>query len=188
MTGAEIAAFAAVAAVASAAVSAVGAIQQGKAAEAAGKFNAEVARQQAEQERLIAERDARRFRQEQSRLLARSRALRAGQGVTGEGTPLLVDEATAGEIELGALTIRHGGLVRATRLEQQAQLDKFRGRSARQAGFIRAGSTLLTGASRSLSLAGSSGAFNAPASANTSLSPDMARAIRNSGGVNEPIP
>lgn len=149
ITGATAAKIAAAALSSLAAVATVaGTIQQGKAAEAAGKFNAEVARQQAEQERLIAERDAQRFRQEQSRLLARSRALRAGQGVTGEGTPLLVDEATAGEIELGALTIQRGGQARATRLEQQARLDEFKGKSERSASRIRAGSTLLTAGSQ----------------------------------------
>jgi hypothetical protein len=69
----------------------------------------------------------------------------AGSGVTSEGTPLLVDDAALDEALLGEATIRVGGQTRATRLEQQAVLSRFRGQAARATGALRAGSTLLTG-------------------------------------------
>ena len=56
-----------------------------------------------------------------------------------------------GERELQALRIRSGGELRSTRLEQQANLTAFAGRAARQASFFRAGSLLLSGASKSFS-------------------------------------
>ena len=61
---------------------------------------------------------------------------------------MLVSEDFAGEVELQALRIRSGGEVRATRLEQQAQLTRFKGRQARTAGFIRGGALLVSGAGK----------------------------------------
>src|SRR3546814_3042825 len=65
----------------------------------AAEFNADMAQQQAERERQIAARDADDYRRSNSRLLATSRARRAGSGVTSQGSPLLVDETTAAEID-----------------------------------------------------------------------------------------
>lgn len=129
-----------------AAVSAAGAIAAGQAEANAAEFNAEMAQQQAERERQIATRDAGDYRRRNSRLLATSRARRAGSGVTSQGSPLLVDEATAGEIELGVQDILAGGAATAYGYQQQAALSRARARSARIGGFLNAGSTLLTGA------------------------------------------
>lgn len=129
-----------------AAVSAVGAIAAGQAKANAAEFNAEMAQQQAEREQQIAARDADDYRRRDSRLLATSRARRAGSGVTSQGSPLLVDESTAAEIELGVQDILAGGATRAYGYQQQAALGRARARSARIGGFLGAGSTLLTGA------------------------------------------
>ncbi|NIA66971.1 hypothetical protein HBA54_00015 [Pelagibius litoralis] len=134
----------AITAIASAAVSAVGTISAGKAQADAAEFNAQIAQQQAERERQIAEREAADFRRREGRVLAASRARRAGSGVTSQGSPLLVDEVTAAEIELGAQNILVGGATSATRLQQQAALDRSRARSAKTGAFLDAGSTLLT--------------------------------------------
>lgn len=143
---------AAIAGLAGAAVGAVSSVASGQAQANAAAFNAEVAQQQAERERQIAERErqiaereAADFRRQQSRVLAASRARRAGAGVTFQGSPLLVNESTAAEIELGVQNILVGGATRASRLRQQAALDRSRARSARVGGFLGAGSTLLTG-------------------------------------------
>ncbi|HIC82452.1 MAG TPA: hypothetical protein EYP07_16035 [Kiloniellaceae bacterium] len=139
---------AAIASLAGAAVGAVGSVAAGQAQADAAAFNAQVAQQQAERERQIAEREAADFRRQQSRVLAASRARRAGSGVTFQGSPLLVDEATAAEIELSAQNILAGGATRASRLEQQAALDRANARSARTGGVLGAGATLLTGVGR----------------------------------------
>ena len=136
---------AAIAGLAGAAVGAVSSVASGQAQANAAAFNAEVAQQQAERERQIAEREAADFRRQQSRVLAASRARRAGAGITFQGSPLLVNESTAAEIELGVQNILVGGATRASRLRQQAALDRSRARSARVGGFLGAGSTLLTG-------------------------------------------
>ena len=66
-----------------------------------------------------------------------------------EGSPLLVSEDFAAEVEFQALRIRSGGELRATRAEQQAVLQRFQGRAARSAGFVRGGALLITGAGKS---------------------------------------
>src|SRR3546814_10494090 len=84
-------------------------------------------------------------------LLATSRARRAGSGVTSQGSPLLVDETTAAEIELGAQDILAGGAARAYGRQQEAALSRSRARSARAGGYLGAGATLLTGAGQAAS-------------------------------------
>jgi len=129
------------------ALSAAAAISASGAQSNAAEFNAEMAQQQAERERQIAERDAEDLRRRSSRVLAASRARRAGSGLAAVGSPLLVDEATAAEIELGAQDLLAGGAVRAYGYRQQASLSRARAAGARTGGFLKAGGTLLTGAS-----------------------------------------
>lgn len=141
-------------------VSAMGAIQQGKAAQQSANFQqqilnrqAETQRQQADRERQLAEQNETTFRRDQSRAMARRRAIMGGSGVdTSTGSPLLANDDFAGEVEFAALNIRNQGEVGATRLEQQAglteaegSLAQLKGKQARQASFFRAGSSLLGG-------------------------------------------
>ena len=84
-----------------------------------------IARQQAERERQAGIAEADDFRRRHRRLLATSRANRAGSGVSAAGSPLLVEGALAGEIELGALRARNVRETRKTSLLNQASLLKF---------------------------------------------------------------
>lgn len=141
-------------------ISAVGAIQSGQALSSRQDFQAqlsdqqaEITRQQAESERVASRQGEEDFRRQQSFLMARRRAILGGSGVQATtGSPLLGTLDLSRETELQALRIRSGGNIRATRLEQQAGLrsseaDLFRSSasSASTAGFLRAGSSLLTG-------------------------------------------
>ncbi|NIA72380.1 hypothetical protein HBA54_27710 [Pelagibius litoralis] len=123
-----------------------GAVSGASADAGAAEFNEEQARIDAVQERDIAEQEAKDFRRRNSRILAASRARRAGSGVTSQGTPLLTDEATAAEIEFEAQNIIAGGANRSRALESEAAQQKAKARSSHSAGFIGAGTTLLTGA------------------------------------------
>ena len=108
--------------------------------------------QQAEQEKRAAAASEADFRSTQSRLMAQRRAALGASGVQqAAGSPLLVSEDFAGEVELQALRIREGGEIRATRLQQQAGLQRFAGQQAQTGGFLRAGSLLLTGTGRAFS-------------------------------------
>lgn len=135
--------------IASAIVSAVGSIASGQASASAAKFQSAVLAQQAERQRQIAEREAERFRRQQGAIAAAARTKRAGSGVLpNEGTSLLVEDTLFDEILLGEAFIKQSGQVRASRLLDQAALTRFRGRVARDQGFLSAGDTLLTGFSR----------------------------------------
>lgn len=135
---------------AGAAVQALGAIQKGQAAQSQANFQAQILQQQAERERQVAEANEEDFRRRQSFILAQRRAALGASGVVqAEGSPLLVSEDFAAEVEFQALRIRSGGELRATRAEQQAVLQRFQGRAARSAGFVRGGALLITGAGKS---------------------------------------
>lgn len=141
-TGVEIAAL--VGAVVAAAGTTAAAVSSSQQAKAAGK----AAKQQAEYTRLVASRNEEDYRRRQLALMATRRALMGGSGIDpGVGTPLLVDSDIAGEIEYNALTIRSGGEAEATRLENQARLFKSKAASESLAGYGRAGSLLIGGAS-----------------------------------------
>lgn len=132
--------------IAGAGLSAVSAIQQGQAASAQAGLQAGILEQQATSSRQRAAADEADFRARQSRALAERRAGLGASGVDpAAGSPLLVSEDFAGEVELAALRIRTGGEVRATRAEQQATLQRFQGRAAKRAGFVRGGALLVTG-------------------------------------------
>ena len=145
-----------IALIASAAVSAVGAIQEGLAASQQGKLQAGILGQQATSEREQTAGRESDFRRKQARVQASRRAALGASGVDpSTGSPLLVSADFAGEVELQALRIRHGGEVRATRLEQQARLARLSGRQAQTGGllrgvggFLRGGSLLLSGAGK----------------------------------------
>lgn len=131
--------------VASTAVSIAGTLAAARARQQAANYNALAFQQQAQQERAIAGENESDFRRDQRQILARQRALQGATGLAAAGTPLLLEEATVAEIERGASRIREGGARRATALETRAELERLRGRQARTAGRLGAGTTLLTG-------------------------------------------
>lgn len=130
-------------------VSAGGAISSGINQSKQFAFQAAVQRQQAERERQIAAVEEQRNRKESSAILASRRARLAASGIQpGEGTALLGTEELAGEAELDALLIRAGGEGRSTALLNEAALSGAKGSAASTAGFVKAGSTLLTAGSK----------------------------------------
>ena len=114
----------------------VGAIQGGKAEGAAADFNAQSAAQEA-QARENAQRTA------AQRQLGSIRAGVSKSGATMEGTPLAVLSESAANAEIDALNTRYSG-------QRESALYSARGQNARTAGYLRAGTSLLTGASRYL--------------------------------------
>lgn len=130
-------------------VSAAGAISQGAAQADRANFEAAVTRQRAGRTREIAAAEEEDFRRNQSRSFAQRRAALGASGIDiGTGSSLLAAGDFAAETELNALRIRAGGKTQATRLEQQAQLLRAGGRSAKQRALFRAGASLLTGFGR----------------------------------------
>ena len=115
-------------------VGAVGAIQGGNAENSAAQFNAQSARMEAES------------RENAQRAQAKQQlgAIRAGvskSGATMEGTPLAVLSESAANAEIDSLNTRYSG-------QREAALYESRGRNAKTAGYMRAGTSLLSSAGR----------------------------------------
>jgi hypothetical protein len=142
-------------------VSAVGQVQAGKAAQAAGDYNAAVARNNqivAEQQAADAQRRGEVAETEQRRkvrmLTGTQRAALAASGVQlDQGTALDILGDTAAMGELDALTIRnnaereaYGYRVQGVNFGAEAGLQTMRGQSAMTSGLIGAGGTVLSGA------------------------------------------
>lgn len=139
---------AASAAAVGAGVSAIGTIQAGRAQAQMAEYNAQVAERDAEIATTSAAYEEAQFRHEGEELKSVQRARYAKSGVTMTGTPLLVLEDTAAQIERDALAIRYGGSLEAARATSAASMARFTGKQARTASYYRAGGSLLTGASQ----------------------------------------
>lgn len=134
---------------AGAVIGAISAIQQGRAANAAAQYNATISEQNAAISRSDAAAQATQIERENTLRLGAIRAAqgRAG-GAAGEGSVLdvLGDVAAQGELERQQAIYQ--GELRARGFTNTAQLDRFSGRQAQSAGYMRAGAELLSGGSR----------------------------------------
>lgn len=114
--------------------SVAGAIQGGKAEQSAANFNAASAAQEA-QARENAQRT------QAQRQLGTIRAGVSKSGATMEGTPLAVLSESAANAEIDALNTRYSG-------QRESALYTARGQNARTAGYMRAGTSLLSSAGK----------------------------------------
>jgi hypothetical protein len=143
---------------AAAAVSAVGAIQQGQANKAAASYNAQLAERDATISRQQASMDAETQRRDSQQTLGAMRAAYGASGVTMEGSPLDVLEASAEAAERDRQTLLYKGELRAMGYESDAAGQRYRGKQAETASYYSAGSSILMGAAR----AGKARGFGAP--------------------------
>lgn len=131
------------------AVSAVGSIRAGNDAAAAAKYNAQVENQNAEASRRQGMAEAEQKGSEVTRRMADARAAFAASGVNpNSGTPLEVMSDLATQGELSKKLITYQSELSARGLSQQAQLDLVNAKNARTAGYLNAGSTVLTNAAK----------------------------------------
>ena len=128
-------------------VSAYGQAQQGKTANAIAQRNAQIqnrnatiAQQNAEFNAKLQEREARRRRSSQVARLGAS-----GIEVF-EGTNLIAMAEQEFTDDMNAQLIRRGGAIEAGNLQQTAAITSAQGTASRSAGFVGAGTSLLTGA------------------------------------------
>jgi len=125
-----------------------GQLAQGSAQKKWGEYNAQVAERDAESARQSAEYEAGLKRREGEKILGTQRALFGKAGVTFEGSPLMLMEQTAADVEMDALMIERGGVLTSQRYQSEATLSRMKGQAASRAGYYGAGTTLLTGASQ----------------------------------------
>lgn len=143
-------------------VSVIGAIQQGKAAKKAADYNAtinlqnaQIARDNAQQQALQQDRQAR----------LRIGAINAGQGKSGgtsEGSVLDVIGDVAGQNELERQNILYGGELTARGYTNTATLDTAQGKQAQQSSYYKAGGELLTGGASTYNQFALQGSSNPP--------------------------
>lgn len=137
----------------STAVSAVGAIKQGRAESRAATYNAQVAeqdaviaRQQAQQEAAQIDREN---RMRQGAITAKAGA--AGVGMSGSVLDVLGDVVAQGELE--RQNAIYQGELSARGSNQTATMERKRAKTAKTASYFKAGETLLSGATRTYTLA-----------------------------------
>ena len=135
-------------------------VQQGRAAEAQGEteqdilnYNAAQKIKEAEEQRITASEEAAKFAKDAKRFKGTQRVAIARAGVlASEGTPALLLEETAQELEADRLSILKQGFLKSEFAESEAFGMKFQGKSAAARGanikrgsYLSAGGTLLTG-------------------------------------------
>ena len=127
-------------------VGAVGSIASGVSANNVAKYNAEVAENNATAERQRAAYEADLTRDNVRRVVGAQRAAGASSGLDiTSGTPVAVlgDTAKAGELDV--LARLYSGEAAATASMNDAARFRAEGKAQKQAGFINAGTTLLSG-------------------------------------------
>lgn len=135
----------------SAGVSALSSIRQGRAAEAAGNYNAQINEQNAQFAYEEAQELARiQDRETYLRLGAIRAAHGASGGVANEGSVYDVLADTAAESERERQFVFRSGEMKARGFLSTASLDRMEGRAARQASYFQAGSELLSGTANAL--------------------------------------
>ena len=141
------------AALAGAGVAAYSAVEAGHAREAAGKYNKEVAENQAQAARDQAKIAANIRETEIRRILASQTSRLGASGVIpSEGSPLLVQMESAQQGALDVARLQYSGEVGARGYESQGILEGFYGKQARRAGNLGAGSSLLSGVGSAASI------------------------------------
>jgi hypothetical protein len=142
----------AIAALAAAAVSAYGAVQSGQVQKKTAEFNAARSREAATSAQEAAASDAYKQMLIDEAEMASNRVYFATSGVRiDDGTPVTSLSAQAGKRAIDVAAIRMRGLQSASNLLAQSGLYSMQGTAAQKAGFIQAGSTLLSGAGQSYS-------------------------------------
>ena len=129
-------------------VSAVGAIAQGNAADEAARATAAAQERRAGEERAAATKEAARKSQQTALLLSRQQALAASSG--GGATDSTVLDLMGGVAKEGQYQqdiSLYQGESKAVNLEDEAALARWKGQQARTAGYIGAGSSILSGVS-----------------------------------------
>lgn len=130
------------------AAAATGTVMSAQAQSDAAKYNAAVAKNQAETAAQQAAFDAQQIRDKNRRILGAQRAAFAASGVDPDaGTPVDIRADSANQGELEALTAIYTGRSGANSALARAKLENFTARSAMTSGYIQAGSSLLSGAS-----------------------------------------
>ncbi|EPI2358576.1 hypothetical protein AB8T91_03180 [Klebsiella pneumoniae] len=134
-----------IALVASSVLAAGGAVASGQQQKKMANYQAAQAEADADAAKASARVEAERIRKAGRQQAAAANAAMAASGVeTGEGTALRVTSGITGDAEQDAYQTIFNGINTSNRLRSQAQADRISGSNAATAGYINAGSSLLS--------------------------------------------
>lgn len=133
--------------IAGTAISAFGSIAQGVQQQQMANMQAKAYEQQAQADAQASAYEAQQERRRQNLLAANARAQVGASGVALSGSPTEVLTANARQGALDIEAIRYGSQLRQNSLKTQADISRFSGKQAKTAGFINAGSNLVSGLS-----------------------------------------
>lgn len=134
-----------IALVASSVLAAGGAVASGQQQKKMANYQAAQAEADADAAKASARVEAERIRKAGRQQAIAANAAMAASGVeTGEGTALRVTSGIAGDAEQDAYQTIFNGINTSNRLRSQAQADRISGSNAATAGYINAGSSLLS--------------------------------------------
>ncbi|EKK8424006.1 hypothetical protein PPR02_004574 [Salmonella enterica] len=134
-----------VAAIGASVLSAGGALYSGQQQKKMSNYQAAQAEADAEAAQSAARVEADRIRKAGRAQAAQANAALAASGVdTGEGTALRIQSGIVGDAEQDAYQTILNGVNQGARLNSQAQADRISGKNASTAGYINAGSSLLS--------------------------------------------
>ncbi|CAB5595538.1 Uncharacterised protein [Klebsiella pneumoniae] len=134
-----------IAAIGASVLAAGGAVYSGQQQKKMSNYQAAQAEADAEASQKAARVEADRIRKAGARQAAAANAAMAASGVeTGEGTALRITSGITEDAEQDAYQTILNGANSASRLQAQAQADRFTGSNAATSGYINAGSSLLS--------------------------------------------
>ena len=136
----------AILAIVAALVSAGTAIYSAQQQRKTAQYRAKLAEEAGEEVRAGTELEVARHRERTKRLRARQKVSYAKSGVRMEGSPLEVLADTQAQADLDEMIIKHGGYVTERAHQRSAMWERRAGKSAQTAGYIGAGTSLLSGA------------------------------------------
>lgn len=142
-------------------VNTFGAILEGQTAQAQGDYSATVLEQQAAQARNIGTAQQEQHRRQVRQLQGAQAASIAQSGAGFGGSAADIMQQSATEAELDNLMIRYQADTQAQGLNADAAYAKYEGKAAKRASYLKAGGSLLGGASDYAQLSGQRKARNA---------------------------
>lgn len=131
------------------AVSAGAAIMQGQQAKKTGEVNAELQRREGEGQKDAAVAQAEKIRKAQKQAIGAANAANAASGVAiGEGSAVRINEQIYKDSEDDAFSSLLTGTRRQQSANDQASISRWQGNNAQTAGYLNAGSSVLSGGAK----------------------------------------
>jgi hypothetical protein len=172
LSAGALAAYAIAASVAAAGASAYASYAQGQQQQDIAKYQGKLQQNQAAATEAQAQSASDTLREQDRRVMAQQRAIVGGEGLSTEGSPLMILLDSSEQAQLEQQRVKYGGSLQAAGFQNQAKLLTYEGAQYARAGGITTGTTLITGAASAVGnyarlTSGSGGGINSRSYYNT---------------------